>query len=308
MFHINVFIDHLRRERRLSAHTLLAYEQDLIQFATFASEKYALASVSEAGHLHIRTWVVSLMDAGLSAGSITRKLSCLKTYFKYLSRSGLIVANPMRKVIAPRVGKRLPAFVPEPHLELLFTRMQFPDTLAGKCHRALLELLYGTGMRRGEATALRPADIDWQRMSVKVRGKGGKERIAPVGAYLLPILDEYLECRRKALPHLGDSDPLFINAQGKALSPESAYYAVRKYLRMATNVEPKGPHVLRHSFATHLSNRGADLDAIKELLGHKSLAATQVYTHNQIERLKEVYRQAHPKGSQEQEDKVEREK
>ena len=298
MFYVENFIEHLRSERRLSANTLLAYGQDMAQFVDFICEKYSLASISEAGHLHIRAWVVSLMEAGLSARSVTRKLSCLKTYFKYLSRKDIIPANPMRKVVAPRVGKRLPVFVPEPHLELLFTRIKFPDTLTGKCHRTLLELLYGTGMRRSEATNLRPADMDRQRMAIRVRGKGGKERIVPIGAYLLPILDEYLDVRRKALPHLSDRDPLFVNAKGEALSPESAYYAVRKYLRMATTVAQKSPHTLRHSFATHLSNRGADLDAIKELLGHKSLAATQVYTHNRIERLKEVYRQAHPKGEE----------
>lgn len=235
------------------------------------------------------------MQAGQSPRSIVRRLSCLKTYFKFLKKRGLIDKDPMRKVTAPRMGKRLPVFVQESQMAALFTHIEFSDNYEGSMARTLLEILYATGLRRSEASNLKINDIDSSRMVFRVLGKGDKERLVPFARYLADLLDAYLSVRKNNFP--ATAEPwLFLNRKGEQLSPESIYYVVKKHLSTITTLEQRSPHVLRHSFATHLSNHGADLNAIKELLGHSNLASTQVYMHNDIERLIKVYEQAHPKG------------
>lgn len=204
----------------------------------------------------------------------------------------------MQKVIPPKTGSRLPTFIQESQLEALFKDFQFPDTYQGALHRLIMELLYATGMRRSELAALHIADIDKHRMVIKVNGKGNKQRLCPFGPYLIPLLDRFLELRENEFPSTGPT--LLLNNKGRPMLPESIYYVVRKYLSLFTTEQHKSPHVLRHSFATHLSNRGADLNAIKTLLGHASLASTQVYMHNNINQLISVYRKSHPKGSEEE--------
>lgn len=240
------------------------------------------------------------MDQGQSPRSINRRLSCLKTYFKFLQKRDLIQKDPMKKVVAPKTGKRLPVFVQESQLNALFTTLDLGTDYTGQMHRMLLEILYATGMRRSEVSNLKINDIDLGRMVFRVQGKGNKDRLAPFARYLAELLETYLDVRKSSFPD--NTEPwLFLNRKGQQLSPEGIYYIVHKHLSAVTTAEQRSPHVLRHSFATHLSNHGADLNAIKELLGHANLAATQIYMHNDIERLKKVYDQAHPKGVEDDE-------
>ena len=301
MFHEESFYGYLSLERRFSPHTLTAYRGDLSKFIAYCVEQQCLTSLREVRHLHIRSWVVSLMQAGQSARSIVRRLSCLKSYFKFLKKRGLIEKDPMRKITSPRMGKRLPVFVQESQMAALFSHIEFADDYGGLLSRLLLEILYATGMRRSEVSSLKVSDLDFSRMVFRVSGKGDKERFVPFARYLYDWLEKFLEARKIAFP--GTSEPwLFLNRKGERFSPESIYHLVRKHLSAVTTLEQRSPHVLRHSFATHLSNNGADLNAIKELLGHSNLASTQVYMHNNIERLLQVYEQAHPKGGAEEEE------
>lgn len=239
------------------------------------------------------------MQDGQSSRSIVRRLSCLKSYFKFMKKRGLLEKDPMRKVTAPRMGKRLPVFVQESQMAALFTHIKFADDYGGWLARILLEILYATGMRRSEASNLKITDIDFSRTVFRVQGKGDKERLVPFAPYLFDLLEKFLEARKTAFPST-DQPWLFLNRKDEQFSPQSIYYVVRKHLSTVTTLEQRSPHVLRHSFATHLSNHGADLNAIKELLGHSNLASTQVYMHNNIERLLQVYEQAHPKGGEEE--------
>ena len=289
------FIQYLQYERRLSPNTILAYEKDLLQFTAYLKDMYSLTSVSEVRHLHIRSWVVELLNTGISPRSINRKLSCLKTYFKLMLKLGYAKQNPMQKVVAPKTGKQLPVFVQEEQMDLLFREIPFPDGFPGMRDRLLLELLYGLGLRRAELIRLEAADFRSGGKYLRVLGKGGKERMLPVLPHLSKLIREYETIRKEEFPETGET-ALLLTDKGVPMYPKFVYNKVRRYLSYVTTLEKKSPHVLRHSFATHLSNHGADLNAIKELLGHASLAATQVYTHNSIERLKDVYQKAHPKA------------
>ncbi len=299
MFFEESFFAYLSQERRFSAHTLKAYQGELTNFIAHLTEQQCLNSLDGLRHLHVRSWIVAQMEAGQSPRSINRRLSCLKTYFKFLKKRGHLKKDPMKKVVAPRVGKRLPVFTQESQMEALFTHVDFGVDYAGRQHLLILELLYATGMRRSEASNLKISDIDLDRMVLRVRGKGDKERLLPFAGYLSKMIGTYLDLRNATFP--STAEPwLFLNRKGEQLKPESIYQVVKKYLSLVSTAEQRSPHVLRHSFATHLSNHGAELNAIKELLGHANLAATQVYMHNSIERLREVYEKAHPKGEEEE--------
>lgn len=291
-FHQASFSGYLSMERRFSPHTIDAYQNDLVQFISFCDTQ-CLTSILEVRHSHIRSWVVSLMQAGQSTRSINRRLSCLKTYFKYLKKRGFIDKDPMKKVVSPKTGARLPVYVQEPQMAALFSVAPFGSDYMGQLHRIILEILYATGMRRSELASLRLADIDFSRAVMRVRGKGNKDRLCPLPPYLAPLLEQFIALRQSSFPSTTET-VLLLNRKGQPFSPESIYYVVHKYLSRFTTAEQQSPHVLRHSFATHLSNNGADLNAIKSLLGHANLAATQIYMHNNIERLKKVYDQAHP--------------
>ena len=244
--------------------------------------------------MHIRSWMVQLLDQGLSTRAINRKLSCLKTFFHFLLKRNWVEKNPMLKIIAPKTGKALPVFVREGQLAQLLDEVAYEPGFRGVRDRLLLELLYLTGLRRSELIDLRPESFDFHRMQLKVKGKGGKERIIPILPELARHVQSYLQVRREHFETLPPQ--LLLTDKGVPMYPKFVYNIVKRYLSMVTTEEKRSPHVLRHSFATHLSNKGADINAIKELLGHSSLAATQVYTHNAIEKLKEVYKLAHPKG------------
>jgi integrase/recombinase XerC len=297
---ITVFLKYLELEKRFSTHTITAYKSDLLQFFAYLEEIYSLTSILEVRHFHIRAWIVELMQNKITPRSINRKLSTLKTYYKFLKRRKEIQENPMLKVIAPKVGKRLPVVVKEIELENLFEKINFGEGYAAVRDEMVMEMLYSTGMRRSELINLTPNDLDFFNDQVKVLGKGNKERLIPFARPLADRLKNYLEIRNDEF-ELGATDSLFLTGKGKIMYPKLVYNLVKKYLSQITTVEQRSPHVLRHSFATHLSNNGADLNAIKELLGHSSLAATQVYTHNSIEKLKRVYQQAHPKAKKKSE-------
>ena len=265
--------------------------------------QYELGGIDEVRHTHVRGWIVNLMEAKISARSINRKLSCLKTYFKFLLRRGYITQNPMQKIISPKTGKRLPETVSEKSMGLLLEHVEFGTGYSGARDRTIMEVFYQTGIRSGELQSLQLSDVDLQRHQIKVVGKGGKERLVPFGGGLAKLLQSYLMARRDAFSEVPHHD-LFLTDHGEPPYRKLMYNIVHKYLSMVTTIEQRSPHVLRHSFATHLSDHGADLNAIKELLGHANLSATQIYTHNNIEKLKRVYAQAHPKAKSSEEDSL----
>ncbi len=292
---LTTFLQYLEFEKRFSKHTITAYKGDLEQFTDYLEKTYEITSATEVKHTHIRSWMVQLMQGGMSSRSVNRKLSALKTYFLFLKKRGQLQLNPMLKVVAPKSGKRLPVFVQQEHLTMLFNEIDFGDGYAGARNRTILEVLYATGMRRSELIGLQIKSISFEQGCLKVMGKGKKERLIPMSKHLELTLKDYLSARDAHFGN-GDNQPLFVTDKGKLLYPKFVYNLVKRCLSTVTTVEQRSPHVLRHSFATHLSNNGADLNAIKELLGHANLAATQIYTHNSIDKLKKVYEQAHPKA------------
>jgi integrase/recombinase XerC len=324
---ITPFIDHLQFEKRSSPHTIRGYQDDLVQFFDFMALDYGEASLPAITPAVVRSWLASLKDGGMSSRSINRKISTLKSYFKYQIRCGAVEQSPMAAITSPKSGKRLPVYVEQDDMAVLFRQLEFPDTWEGWTDRLLLAIFYHTGIRLSELIQLRERQVDKGNRCIKVLGKGNKERVIPVGAWLMGEIEAYVEKKklqaasyklrgggdelRAASDELRDElqaasyklqergvdrEYLLVGNKGMKLYPKYAYRAVRKYLAQVTTIRQKSPHVLRHSFATHLVNSGADLNSVKELLGHASLAATQVYTHNTIEKLKEVYRQAHPKA------------
>ena len=289
------FIQYISEQKKYSAHTQTAYAQDLLQFEDFITERYEL-SFEGVQHLHAREYIIYLMDQGIGASSIGRKLSTLRSFYKYLQRQGVISRNPMLLVKAPKVAKKLPVFVDDHKMdELLDSTVVFDDSFPSVRDKMMMELFFGTGMRLSELIGLQESDFSFYEHTVKVLGKGNKERIVPISPQLSAQLEAFLELKRLQQFET-KATALFVTDKGEALYPKYVYNKVKHYLALVSTQDKRSPHVLRHSYATSLLNRGADLNAIKELLGHASLAATQVYTHNSIERLKSIYKQAHPKA------------
>lgn len=291
---IQPFIDYLKFERRFSKHTITSYERDLISFFDYLQVQYNSIPIEQLSHIYIRGWLASLKDEGLTSKSINRKISTLRSFFKYQLKVGVIRQTPMIKIIAPKNEKRLPQFVAEKDINTLFQHIEFPDTWKGKTEQLLLQLFYNTGMRLSELINLKETSINFSNHTVKILGKGNKERIVPISPEISLSIKEYLQEKKKLFSDTPEA--LLISEKGKALSSRSVYTSVQTYLSQITTIEKRSPHVLRHTFATHLTNNGADLNAVKELLGHSSLAATQVYTHNTIDNLKNIYKKAHPKA------------
>lgn len=297
------FLSWLRHEKRYSPHTVQAYSRDLGQFGDYLERTFeqSLEQADLVKHIHIRSWMVSLMDSGQNESSVKRKISSLRTYWRFLKIRGLTEGDPLQKVILPKSRKRLPKFVESPALEQLFKLMRAQeeaDSFSGLRDRTVLELLYGMGLRRSELIGLDCSDIDSRSGRLRVRGKGSKERDLPLRGRLSESVRQYEQARNLEFPH-NPEGAFFLTDRGERLYPKFVYRLVRNCLSLVTTAEKRSPHVLRHSFATHMSDAGADLNAIKELLGHASLAATQVYTHTSISRLREVYRQAHPRADEE---------
>ncbi|MFN5325098.1 MAG: tyrosine-type recombinase/integrase [Bacteroidota bacterium] len=293
------FLSHLQYEKRYSTHTLKAYENDLGGFSDYLGTEYGTESVdiTTATHFHIRSWIVSLIESGIAPRSVNRKITALKSFFRFLLREKLVTQNPMVKIQSPKTGKKLPAFIDEKRMDELFSSIEFPEGFSGIRDRAILELFYGTGMRLSELTGIKIQDLNLGQQTVKVLGKRNKERILPISNSLSVTLKTYLENRSSHLSEKGkDSNYLFFDSKCNMLYGKFVYRLTRKYLGMVTTGDKRNPHVLRHTFATHMLNNGAEINAVKEILGHSNLAATQVYTHNTIEKLKNIYKQAHPKA------------
>jgi len=291
---IDRFKNYLQFEKRFSEHTVMAYLKDISQFEVFiASSDLDFALVT---HQDVRSWMVSLLEVKCSARTVNRKLSVLRSFYKFLQREKLLEKNPTLQVKAPKVAKRLPAIINEDKLNtLLDSDVPFSADFEGQRDRLVLEFLFGTGIRLAELIAIRSEDIDKYGQSVRIYGKRRKERIVPLYPSLVKLIDKYLD-EKNSLPFENISPGLIVTSTGKAAYPKLIYRIVKKYLAYITTSQKSSPHILRHTFATSLLNDGADLNAIKELLGHASLAATQVYTHNSAEKLKSIYKQAHPRA------------
>lgn len=292
---IQSFLEYLKYEKRYSAHTLTSYQTDLTGFYEYLNQQFGDILLKDMDHNIIRSWVACLKETKLTSKSINRKISCLKSFFKYYLRTGRIEATPMAKVISPKISKRLPVFVKEDDTKkMVETLSQSTEDWNTLNARMLITIFYATGMRLSELINLKEKQVDFSRSHIKVLGKGNKERIIPVGKKILEMISEYQELKKKDI--VTSENFLLVTEKGKKLYPKYAYLLVNKMLGEASSLDKKSPHVLRHTFATHLMNNGADLNAVKELLGHSSLASTQVYTHNTIEKLKDIHKKAHPKA------------
>lgn len=294
---VELFIKYLRYEKRFSENTIKSYETDLLQFCKFifaGSEKIEDKFIPE--YQDIRLWISELASGGVSAVSINRKLSTLKSYCKFLMRQGIITKNPMAKIVSPKKKKRLPEFVQEDQMNKLDSSSVFTEDFSGIRDRFMLELFYNTGMRLSELINIKHGDMDEQGGTVKILGKRNKERICPINNYTINIYREYLNSKVEIGFETSNTSYLFLTDKGQKLYGNFVYRKVVHYLSLVTSIDKKSPHVLRHTFATHMLNNGADLNAIKELLGHAGLAATQVYTHNTFGKIKSIYKQAHPRA------------
>ncbi|HVE60665.1 MAG TPA: tyrosine-type recombinase/integrase [Chitinophagaceae bacterium] len=291
---IHPFLDFLKFEKRFSQHTIISYQNDLTSFFDYIIIQYGPTPLQQVSHIFIRSWLASLKNEGLVAKSINRKISTLRSFFKYQVKRGVLEQTPMTKIISPQNEKALPRFVAEDDIFTLLHHVQFTDDWKGKTEQLLLRVFYNTGMRLSELINLKETGFNASNYSLKILGKGNKERIVPLSKDVVSAIQRYID-DKKTQPNLSN-EFVFVNGKGKPLAPRSVHASVKKYLSLVTTIDKKSPHVLRHSFATHLMNNGAELNAVKELLGHSSLAATQVYTHNTIEKLKNVHKKAHPKA------------
>lgn len=294
---VEAFIDYLRFEKRYSEHTAIAYETDLKQFGEYLDSVEPGLEIAGADGDLIRGWLAELVEKGMSASSVNRKLSSLKSYYIYLLRSSVIDADPSRLVSGPKAGKRLPGFVREKDMDRLFDMMESErDSFSGWRNFIVISLFYETGMRCSELTGLADADVDFYNGCLKVTGKRNKQRIIPFGRRLSENLRSYIEVRDREFAASGGSARLVVSDKNTELSHGEVYELVKKQLRRVVTMKKCSPHVLRHSFATAMLNHGADIETVKELLGHESVATTQIYTHTTFEELKKEYKQAHPRA------------
>lgn len=291
------FLDYIAYEKRYSPLTLVSYRTDLEQFRDFLKNNYETEDLTAASYQMIRSWIVQMLESGQVSRTVNRKISTLRSYYKFLVKENLITENPMTRVIVPKTSIRLPVFVENESLQNLFENVEFGETFEGQRDRMILELFYASGMRLSELINLKESDLELSLGSMRITGKRNKMRIVPLTSHTSKLLSDYIEIKQKHFNKHNNSDYLFVTNKGSKLYPKMVYRTVRKYLSIVTTISKKSPHVLRHTFATHMLNNGADLNAIKEILGHASLSATQVYTHNTVEKLKQVYQKAHPRAS-----------
>ena len=291
------FISYIKYEKRYSPHTVAAYESDLAQFYAFLNHpEEVINHPNEITHHHIRNWMVELMNQKLTSRSVNRKVATLRKYFKFLLQGQIITATPTARIQTPKISKQLPVVVEEEKLSRLLDNKEiFGPDFKGRRDKLIIELLFGTGMRLAELMGITEADINTYEGTVKVLGKRNKQRIIPLNKELKVLLQEYLLLKKSEI-FANKSLKLIVTDKGADTYAKMIYLIVQKYLNYISTQDKKSPHVLRHTFATSLLNKGADLNAIKDLLGHASLSATQVYTHNSVERLKSIYKQAHPKA------------
>ena len=289
-FFMHDFLNYLSTERRFSEHTCLAYKKDIEQFIEF-SGVIQQSGLLEVEAKLIRGWIVDLIDNGYVNRSVNRKLSSLRTYFGWLAKTGTIDTNPMQSIKGPKAEKRLPSFAQQQEFRESKTKVLFVEDFDGVRDKLMFEVLYQTGIRSSELVNLRDVNVDKQQ--IKVLGKRNKERIIPIGEQLGELINRYRDLRKVLL---ANNDYFFVLNSGKKLYPKFVYRKINKYLGLVTDLEKKSPHVMRHTFATHMLNNGAGLEALKELLGHASLSATQIYTHNSFSEITTIYSQSHPRG------------
>ena len=302
---VNEFLNYLKFEKRYSDKTILSYKIDIQQFVSFLFNEFPETDLEKATYNQIRSWVVQLSLQETQASSLKRKVSALKSFFKFIIKKGIIETNPADKITTPKLKERLPKYFEQKNINNLLNEPNlfdendasptFKDTPEGKQERLIIEMLYQTGMRRQELIDLKWGAIDFSQKQLKITGKGNKQRLMPCSEKLLQLLIEHKEIQSRLFEIEKDKNYIFLTNNGQQLYPNYVYRLIREKFKNVV-AEKKSPHVLRHSFATHISNNGAKLSDIKELMGHASLASTQVYTHNTIEQFKEVYKKAHPKA------------
>ncbi|WP_075350128.1 tyrosine-type recombinase/integrase [Algoriphagus marinus] len=293
---IDSFINYLTYEKKASAHTVTAYRHDLEQFQEFVTISFEKQSIEDVGHSEIRAWVIDLVDEGRSSTTVNRKIATLRSFYKFLLRSRLIKKDPTYKLKSLKNPKKLPEFVQESAIESVLEEAVYEATFEGQRDKMIMEFLYQTGVRLSELIGLKWSDLNLIEGSVRVLGKRKKERIIPITSALKRNILSYQKVFEERFLKANQSDYFIVSNQGKQSYPMLVYRTVKQYLDLFAQTSSRSPHILRHTFATHLLNKGADLNAVKDLLGHANLAATQVYTHNSLEKLKAVFEQAHPKA------------
>ncbi len=293
--HKEKFLKYIEFRKKYSFHTINSYAQDLTQFNNFCIENNQISSKNEivTDFKIIRRWIANLAENKIGSRSINRKLSTLRSYYNYLIREGVIKTNPISKIVRPKTEKKLPEFINQEKLNILLDSELFEDSFDGIRNKLIIELLYGTGIRRSELIGIKLQDIDLEKKTIKVLGKGNKQRIIPFPIVIIPVINKYLNFRKEINTEVNN---LLITKAGKKLYPNLVYRVVTKNVSYVSSIKKKSPHTLRHSYATHLLNNGADINAVKELLGHANLSATQIYTHNTFEKLNKIYKQAHPRA------------
>lgn len=290
------FVNYLEHEKRASPHTVLAYKRDLGQFSDFLQLSFGLEQIEDADHSEIRAWIIDLVEQKLSPVTINRKIATLRSFYKFLLQGGKINADPTFKLNALKTPKRLPEFIQEENINRILEDQQYSSDFEGQRDKMVLEFLYLTGVRLSELIQLKWGDIDFHNGSIKVLGKRKKERVIPIAPGLKRNLLVYQKVYEETFTNIDHHHHFIVSTHREPVYPMKIYRIVRKYLDLFAHTSKRSPHLLRHTFATHLLNKGADLNAVKDLLGHTSLAATQVYTHNTMEKLKAVFDLAHPKA------------
>ena len=289
---IQQFLDYIKFEKRYSKHTVVSYQTDLKQFEKYLIKEYQIEDVKEINYNIIRSWIVSLVDSKISSRSINRKITTLKSYYKFLLKEQQVDVNPMLKIVSPKSSKKLPVFIEQKKMNHLLDEIHFENDFTGIRDKLILQLFYYTGIRLSELINIKDSDISFSSNTIKVLGKRNKERILPFNIELKEAIQKYISVREIII----DEKLLLLTSKGKKLYEKLVYRVVKQYLNTVVTSNKKSPHILRHTFATHMLNNGAELNAVKELLGHANLSATQIYTHNTFEKLKKSYNQAHPRA------------